>query len=156
MQSFRITGLSPLPFAGLFGLSDVRLAELGAKRCLADQKPGFPDRVELRDARPGESLLLVNFIHQPADTPYRASHAIFVREGATEKFDRVNEVPEALRGRPLSLRAFDRAHMMVDADLVDGDAVETLIERLLSHPEVSYVQAHFAKRGCYAARIELA
>ena len=27
-------------------------------------------------------MLLLNYVHQPADTPYKASHAIFVREGA--------------------------------------------------------------------------
>ena len=48
----------------------------------------------------------------------------------------------------------DRDHMMVDADLIDGRDVERLIERLLCDGRVTYVQAHFAKRGCYAARIE--
>jgi hypothetical protein len=43
---------------------------------------------------------------------------------------------------------------MIDADLVDGREVEVLIDRLLSSPEVAYIQVHYAKRGCYAARIE--
>lgn len=154
MTSFRITGLSPLGFQNLFGLRDDQLEKRGVKRYIVDERPGFPDRIELRDAELGESVLLVNYLHQPADTPYRASHAIFVREGAAKTFDRVNEVPEALRGRLLSLRAFDRANMMVDADTVDGTEVEKLIGRFLANNDVAYVQAHFAKRGCYAARIE--
>ena len=81
-MSFRITGLDPAPFRRLYGLSGVELARLGVKRATADTKPGFPDRVEMRDAEPGESVLLLNYVHQPAKTPYRASHAIFVREGA--------------------------------------------------------------------------
>ncbi len=156
MTSFRITGLSAHAFQHLFGLTDDLLEQLGAKRYIANEKPGFPDRIELRDADPGESVLLVNYVHQPADTPYRASHAIFVREGATTTFDRQGEVPEVFRGRLLSLRAFDRAHMMVDADTADGNEVEKLIERLLANDQVAYVHAHFAKRGCYAARIERA
>jgi hypothetical protein len=155
-MSFRITGLDPAPFRHLYGLSDEELAGRGAKRCVADQKPGFPDRVELRDAEPGESVLLINHTHQPADTPYRASHAIFVREGAERAYSAVDVVPEPLRGRPISLRAFDGDHMMVDADLVDGRELESLIERLLADPKVSYLHAHYARRGCFAARIERA
>jgi hypothetical protein len=33
---------------------------------------------------PGESVLLVNYEHQPAHSPFRSRHAIFVREGAEE------------------------------------------------------------------------
>lgn len=98
-------------------------------------------------------MLLVNHEHQPADTPYRSRHAIFIREGATATFDAVDMVPDMLRRRLLSLRAFDAAGMMVDADIVDGMAAEGLIERLLGQPEVRYVHAHFARRGCYAALI---
>ena len=120
-MSYRVTGLDPAPFRRLYGLSDEALAAQGVRRLVADAKPGFPDRVEVRDAEPGESLLLLNYTHQPADTPYRASHAIFVREGAETPCDRVDEVPEALRARPISLRAFNTAGEMVDADLTDGE-----------------------------------
>ena len=41
------------------------------KRYIADEKPGFPWRIEIRDAELGETLLLVSHIYQPADTPYR-------------------------------------------------------------------------------------
>ena len=112
-MSFRITGLDPKPFAHLYGLPDAELARLGVRRYVADAKPGFPDRVEVRDAEPGETLLLLNYTHQPADTPYRASHAIFVREGAQTPYSAVDEVPEPLRLRPISLRAFDSQDEMV-------------------------------------------
>jgi hypothetical protein len=152
-MSFRITGLAPDSFSALFGLSDEALAAHGAERHVATTKPGFPDRISLCDADIGETLLLLNFTHQPADTPYRASHAIFVREHAGRAFDAVDEIPEALRIRPISLRAFDSAHRMVEADLVDGADLPPAIERLLADPQVAYLHAHYAKRGCYAARI---
>jgi hypothetical protein len=153
-MSFRITGLDPAPFRPLYGLDEDALAARGAVRMTADSTPGFPDRVELRDAEPGESLLLLNFEHQPAATPYRASHAIFVREGAQAPFEGFNILPDALRIRPLSLRGFDAGHMMADAALAaPGEAVE-VIERLLRRPDVAYIQAHYATRGCYAARID--
>ncbi len=108
----------------------------------------------VRDAEPGETMLLLNHVHQPADTPYRASHAIFVREGAEQALDMIDAIPDAMRLRPISLRAFDAEGEMVDADLVDGTALEPLIERFLANPSVDYLHAHYAKRGCYAARIE--
>ena len=155
-MSFRVTGLPADTFRPLFGLSDDELARHGARRYVAHAKPGFPDRVELRDAEPGESLILINHVHLPEDTPYRASHAVFVLENPGERFDRVDEIPPAMRVRLLSLRAFDREHMMVDADVVHGKEVEPVIERLLAEPRTAYVHAHYAKAGCYAARIERA
>lgn len=155
-MAFRITGLSPEPFRHLFGLPDDALAAHGAQRWTATPGARLPDRVEVRDAVPGETLLLVNHAHQPADTPYRATHAIFVREGATTPFDAVDTVPEAMRSRMLSLRAFDRGHLMADAELVDGREAEAAIARLFAQPQVAYIQAHYATRGCYAARIDRA
>ncbi|MBZ4038294.1 DUF1203 domain-containing protein [Novilysobacter selenitireducens] len=155
-MAFRITGLAPEPFRPLFGLDDTALARQGAVRYRVDAEFGFPDRIELRDAAPGETVLLVNHVHQPADTPFRASHAIFVREGATTLFDAIDTVPDVLRRRMLSLRAFDAAHMMVDAALVDGREADAAIARLFTNPAVAYLHAHFATRGCYAARVDRA
>jgi hypothetical protein len=153
-MSYRIRGLSPEPFRALFGLSEAALAAHGAVRYVADARPGFPDRIELRDASPGESLILLNYTHQTADTPYRASHAIFVREGAEQAYDAIDTIPEAMRIRPISLRAFDERHMMRDAELCDGADLHDAISRLLAHQATAYLQAHYARRGCYAARID--
>jgi hypothetical protein len=153
-MSFRITGLSAQPFRPLYGLSDEELARRGVKRYIADHKPGYPDRIEMRDADIGEPLLLLNHVCQPAATPYRASHAIFVREGAEHTYDRIDEVPQVMRTRLLSLRAYDDAGMMVDADVVEGRDIEVLIRRLLEQEQVAYVHAHNARRGCYAGRID--
>lgn len=155
-MSFRICGLAATEFQHLYGLDDERLAALGVKRMRVDAHPGYPDRIELRDVAFGETVLLLNHTHQPADTPYRASHAIFVREGATEAAVATDEVPDALRYRTISLRAFDADHMMVDADLVEGRDLGERIESFFGNPAVSYLQAHYAKRGCYAARVERA
>jgi hypothetical protein len=155
-MAFRITGLSPEPFQSLFGLSDDELSRQSVKRYVVDETPGFPCRVEMRDAAPGETVLLLNHVCQPADTPYRASHAIFVREGAAAAYDRVDQVPPVMRARLLSLRAYDDDGMMLDADVIGGANVESLIARLLANPDVSYIHAHNAKRGCYSGRIDRA
>ena len=153
-MSFQITGLDAAPFRRLYGLPDEELQRFGVKRIIADEKPGFPDRIELRDVERGEALLLLNYLHQPADTPYRASHAIFVREWAETPYRAVDEIPDVLRIRPISLRAFDASGDMVDADLISGDDLKPTIERLFADPGAAYIHAHCAKRGCYAARID--
>lgn len=153
-MSFRMLGLDPAPFRHLYGLSDEELKAASAVRYRVDQPDAFPDRVELADAKVGETVLLVNHMHQPADTPYKSSHAIFVREGALERRELVDEVPNSLRIRPLSLRAFDAEHMMVAGQLVDGAEAAQAIETMLARPKIRYIQAHFARRGCYAAHIE--
>lgn len=155
-MGFRITGLSAEPFRHLYGLSDDQLARQGAKRYIVDEAPGFPDRIEMRDAAPGETVLLLNHVCQPADTPFRASHAIFVREGAEQSYDRVNEIPDVMRVRLLSLRAYDAQGMMLDADVIEGQRVEEVIGRFFANPDVAYIHAHNAKRGCFSGRIDRA
>jgi len=109
----------------------------------------------LRDVEPGETVLLLNYEHLPVDSPYRSRHAIYV-SAAAEPFDEVNEIPPALRERLLAIRAFDDAGLMLDADIVEGRDAAPLIRRLLDVPGASYLHAHYAKRGCYAGRIERA
>jgi hypothetical protein len=152
-MAFRVQGLDPSQFRHLVGLSDVDLAAQGVRRYVVDTKPGFPDRVEIRDLEVGETALLLNYEHQPADTPYRSQHAIFVGETSQRQTDLIDTLPEAIRSRAISLRAFDSAGEMVDADLIDGAALEPVIERFFDNPKVDYLHAHYATRGCYAARI---
>ncbi len=154
-MSFRITGLSPEPFRPLFDLSDDALRRLGACRVFADEAR-LPCRVSIAHAGIGEEMLLLHYEHQPANTPYRASHAIYVRKLADRAFDAVDDVPEVITSRLVSVRAFDAEHMMVAADVSEGDRTRELFESYLADPKVSYLQAHYARRGCYAARVERA
>ena len=151
-MAFTITGLSPDPFVPLYGLSDAELADRRARRVVVDGS-GFPERIEMRDAEPGETLLLVHFEHQGADTPYRSSHAVYVREGATETWSG-DQLPEVMRKRLLSLRGFSADGMMVDADVVEGAEADPVIERLFADPAIAYIHAHYARPGCYAARLD--
>jgi hypothetical protein len=155
-MAFRITGLAPEPFQSLYGLPDQDLASFGVKRYIVDSNPGFPDRIEMKDAEPGQSVLLLNHVCQPAKTPYRASHAIFIREWATQAYDAVDQVPESMRIRLLSLRAFNDDGMMLDADVADGMVMEPVVTRMFANPEVSYIHVHNAKQGCYSGRIDRA
>ena len=151
-MNFRIVALPVVNFAPLFGLPDQELAAHGAVRRVADRRPGFPCRVSLRDAEPGESLLLLNHEHLSMPGPYRSRHAIYVREHAVEYVPAINEVPELISSRLLSVRAFDAAGIMVDADVTDGSGVAPLISRFLDDPRVDFLHLHNARPGCYAAR----
>jgi len=119
----------------------------------ADAKPGYPCRVTLDDAEPGETLLLVNHCSHDGDNPYRATHAIFVSEAAIEAARYHDRVPPALDRRILSLRAFDEVGMMTDATLVQPGEADAAIRRMLSDPAVDHIDAHNAIRGCFAARV---
>lgn len=154
-MSYIVTGLPLEDFRPLFGLSDTDLAERGILRYVADAPVGYPCRITLEDAQVGDTLLLLNYEHLPADTPYRSRHAIFVNEGATQTRQAVDEIPGCLAVRPtIALRAYDAGHMMLDAAVVPGAELEPLIARMLDNPKVDYLHAHNAGRGCFAARID--
>ncbi len=156
-MSYAITGLPVEPFKAFFGLPDEDLARLNMVRMTADTPVGYPCRVLLEDARPGDTLLLLNHEYQSADTPYQGRHAIFVNERATAPNTFVDEVPPVLTVRKaISIRSFDEGGMMLDADVVSGEAVESLILRLFENPQAAYLHAHNAGRGCFAARIDRA
>ena len=152
--NFRITGLPAENFAPLFDLSDEELVARGAVRRIADGN-GYPCRVSLTDAEPGDELLLLNYEHHAVSSPYRMRFAIYVRRGE-RTYDAIGAVPEQLRSRILAVRSFDADAMMVGRELIDGRELPSAIERLLANPKASYLHVHFAAPGCYAARVDRA
>ena len=155
-MTYRITGLEPSQFAHLIGLSDEELNAHNAVRMTADARPNFPCRVTLDDVEVGETVLLGNHVSHDGENPYRASHAIFISESATEAAIYEGRIPPALNRRVLSLRAFDRNGMMTDAALVQPGEADAVIRRLLGNSAVDHIDAHNATRGCFAARVDRA
>lgn len=153
---FRYRGLPRAPFEPMFRMSDAELDAIGARRMIADEKPGFPCRVSLAEAERGEQVLLLSFAHQDVHSPYKACGPIFVRETAREPYDS-NCIPSVFQaGRPLSARAYDASGMMIDADVTDSKDLELLLTSLFARGETDYVHVHYARRGCFAARVERA
>lgn len=150
----QFAALPAAPFAPLFALPAADLPN-GA-RCLTATGDGEPCRVSLTDAIAGETLLLVNHAHQPADTPYRAGHAVDVRDAARQASPGHDEVPAVFGRFLLSVRAFDEAGMMRDADVTQGIALAPLIETMFADPAVACLHLHSARRGCYLARVDRA
>ena len=150
-MSFQIHALAPARFQPLFDMADSDLVKFRAKRMTVDSNPGYPCRVSLADADIGETVILVNFEHLDADSPYRSAHAIYVREHARQVFPEINTVPELFRNRLISVRAFNNGNNMVDAELVDGSRLGESITTMLQNTSVSYLHLHNAQRGCFLA-----
>jgi hypothetical protein len=153
-MTYRIIGLDPAPYRPLFGLSDDELSKRGIVRMTVTEKPSFPCRVSLTDRDIGESVLLLNHISHDVANPYRASHAIFITEGADAAAEYVGEVPPVFEPRVLSLRGFDRSGMMADALLVQPGEADAGIRKLFENSEIEAIHAHNAARGCFSAKIE--
>jgi hypothetical protein len=79
-------------------------------------KPGFPDRVEMRDLNIGERAFSTTCTKERKHRTAPLSR-FFVREGLRNV--RPDKRCEVMRIRLLGLRAFDAGGMMLDADLVD-------------------------------------
>lgn len=154
MSSFQLLGLPAETFTPLFALSDEELVQRGMRRVVADGKPGFPCRVSLVDAEVGEELCLLSFEHQPSASPYRASGPIFVRRHAAHCVVPPGEVPDYVRSRLVSVRAYDAQHLMIDATVCDGHAVAAEIERQFSDARIDYIHLHGAKRGCFLCVVQ--
>ena len=151
-RSFQLVGIDHAPFQSLFDLSDAQLAQRSARRCTASESPGYPCRISLEDAQLGEELLLLPYLHQPADSPYRALGPIFVRRGVQQRKLPAGLVPSYVSNRLISLRAYDAEHMIVDASVCEGTDATSEIKRHFSRDDVAYIHLHNAKRGCFSCQ----
>jgi len=153
-MNFQIKALERSHFEPLFLLSDAALAQQHILRQRVIEYPGTPCRVSLVDAAVGESVLLLNYQHLPAPSPFQSAHAIFVRESAQTAQLAVNEIPVLLSSRLLSVRVFDHQDMMIAADVVDGIELGDALGDLLQLSAAAFVHVHAARQGCFAARID--
>jgi len=147
---FIIKGLNKSLFDSFINLSETELKLNQGQWLIVDNKPGYPCRVSLEDAEVGERVLALPFVHHDVSSPYRASGPIFVRETAVEKTLEVNQVPQVLRERLLSVRGYNGDNMMIEADIVKGTELERLIQAQFSNRDVDYIHVHNANPGCYS------
>lgn len=148
-MTYRIAGLDPAAFAD----TDALIAA-GAVRRIADRANAFPCRVTLEDAQPGDSMILVNFVSADVETPFRASHAIFVREGAVDAAHYRDRTPPLIERRTTSLRAFDSEGMIREAVLAAPGEADMRLRTLLDDDAIDHVDIHTASWGCFLARAE--
>ena len=156
MMNFLISGRPMEPFSAFFKLSDEALKAHNAKRCVADSKPGFPCRVSLIEAEPGETVLLLPYVHQDVNGPYQSSGPIFVRENAKAASLGVNELPEVVKSRLMSVRAYSKDSLMLASAVVEGSGLVAQIAEFFANEEVAYLHLHNAKPGCFSCRVDRA
>jgi hypothetical protein len=152
-MAYSIEGLAPEAFQSLFTMTDGELAERNARRVTADSPSGFPCRVSLVDAAPGEELVLLNHVSHDVPTPFRTAYAIYVRKGAEAASYR-DEAPPYLDSRTLGLRGFDDQGMLRGGLLAQPGQADAKIRELFERPEIASIHAHNAVVGCFLARIE--
>lgn len=151
---FLITGLPVEGFVEYFAMADAELSARGARRYIADAKPGFPCRVSLVDADPGEEVILLPFPHHAVSTPYQSSGPIFVRAKAQQAKLGVNELPEVVKHRLMSVRAYDVDGWMLESDVVEGRDLARRIEMFFAKDRIRYLHLHNARPGCYSCRAD--
>jgi hypothetical protein len=156
MASFVLQALDAALFADLFERDDVALGARGIVRRIVESDHGTPCRISLQDARCGEEVLLLPYVHHDRHSPYRASGPIFVRRGVATARLAVDEVPAYVTRRLISLRAYDAAGLMVMAEVCDGGDAGTWLRRAFEQADVGYVHLHNARQGCYSCRAERA
>lgn len=112
-----------------------------------------PCRHCLRWARLGERMILFPDASIQPGRPYSETGPIFVHADPCERYRCADEFPADFR-RNRVLRAYDSDDNMIDAQVVESDEIELVIERMLSNPGAAFLQARSATRGCYTMRLE--
>ena len=151
-MTFQIKVLPMALFAPFFHASDAQLDRMGARRLTADHTPGFPCRVSLAESEIEDTLILCNFEHLAEISPYRASHAIYVRQGAVQATPAVDEVPMVLTRRMLLIRGFGYDHLLKEAEVIDGATLAATLGVFFGHAAISYTHIQSAQPGCFAAK----
>lgn len=130
-------------------MTDSKLNSFGAYIFESDECPCYPCRVSLIDAKVGERVLAINHEHLAVNTPYKSAGPIFVRKDANVANLSVNEVPQMLRHRMLSVRGYNNDNLMIKANTVIGEELENILTEQFTDKTVNLVQIHNAGPGCF-------
>ncbi|MCG7587514.1 DUF1203 domain-containing protein, partial [Photobacterium sp. OFAV2-7] len=101
-------------------------------------------------------VLLVPFKYHDVQSSYQASGPIFIRENAETTELEINEIPEILAERLLSVRAYNIKNLMIYAETVQGAELENAIRNQFLNSEVTYLQIHNANPGCFNCNVHRA
>jgi hypothetical protein len=127
-----------------------------ARRQIVEPDGGAPCRHCLKEAAPGEPVILASFSPFSGFGPYNERGPIFVHEANCRRFADSDGVPEVIGRRLVVIRSYNAAEEIIEADLIDGRDAPQLIERLLANAEAAFLHVRTARYGCYLARVERA
>jgi hypothetical protein len=117
---------------------------------------GYPCRHCLRETRTGQKVLLGSYHLLRPRGIYWTPSPVFVHSASCIRYDRDNEIPEIVRNRLVSVRAYGADDMVIYGlgDVGDGREVDGIVERCLSESRTAYVNVHTARPGCLLCTIE--
>ena len=110
---------------------------------------GAPLRCCLRNARPGEALLLFGYEPPIGKSPYREVGAVFAHAVSCGGRQASGEYPADWRKKRQVLRAYDRRGWIRDAVVHQGTNAEAEIARLLQDPEAVQLHSRNVAYGCF-------
>lgn len=153
-NNFLIKGLAKKDYLYLTQLSDTELAEQGIIKQTVKGLPGFPCRVSLADGAVGDTAFLLNIQYNDAHSPYAGTGPVYVIPEKDEARLEINEVPDVIFSRMISLRCYDQKDLMIDAFIKEPRTITAeMIQQILENGEIVYIDVHNAIRGCYSARV---
>jgi len=116
----------------------------------------YPCRHCLREASGKAGMLLLSYQAPKPKSVYGHPTAIFMCASDCKRFEQPNTIPDIVRNRLVSFRAFRSDGMMIyDAnEIVEGDGHDAAVRRIFDRDEVAYINAHTAKPGCLLCHIE--
>jgi hypothetical protein len=116
-----------------------------------------PCRHCLRTFRVGEESRIL-FTYDPFDDlePFPLPGPIFIHEAECERYPEDGGFPRELKAHALTLSGYGRGRILREQVRIDGNAVETELERMLGRDDVDYIHVRDTAAGCYDLRIERA
>jgi hypothetical protein len=117
---------------------------------------GSPCRHCLQDAAAGDGLLLGSYHFGNPQGIYWAPSPVWVHAEPCPRFEQSDTVPEIVRNRLVSVRAYDSQDQMIYelGEVCRGTKVEAPLERALGDSRTGYVNIHTAGPGCFLCRAE--
>ncbi len=111
---------------------------------------GEPLRCCLRNARPGEQMILFGYEPPLPPSPYREKGAVYAHVERCAGPANATEYPADWQDRPQALRAYDSRGWIHPATRThDGQDPEAAIAEVLAEPGVVQIHSRNLAYGCY-------
>jgi hypothetical protein len=119
------------------------------RHVVADEPSSFPCRRCLRDAQPGDTLLLTPYDPFPVASPYAGDGPIYVHADGCPAHADDGAIPAFMAHRDaLSVRGYDADGMLSHCEVCTGAEIEERAGAMLADG-AEFVHVHNARPGCF-------
>jgi Protein of unknown function (DUF1203) len=140
----------PIPPGELQEIRTARLDEAGNRLTAQTDAEGSPLRCCLREASPGERVLLIAYTPPGTSGAYAERGPVFIHADPCDGYQTPHRYPPGLSGRQQVVRAYDQRGRIADGVLAaDGDHAWTVVCEMLARPDVALVHLRNVGYGCY-------